>query len=101
MPGDAHVVLQVQGQLKIVAPIAPIHAVLREYRVFKEYSKPLKVPIDSIQYDDVGGDNQKVAGERRTRLIELVIKTPCKHKAKHLGLAGAGRHLYDKAPPGL
>ena len=99
--GDAHLVLDVQGQLKIVAPVAPVHAVAGDDRIFKENAQPLKILIDAIQHDDVGGNHQKVARKLRLRLIQLVIIAPGQRQAQHLGLAGAGRHFDHKTPPGF
>ena len=100
--GDAHLVLHVQGQLKIVAPVASVHAIVRQDRVvFQKDAQALKILIDAIQHDDVGGDHQKVARQPRLRLIQLVVKAPCQHQAEHLGLACAGRHFHHEAPPGL
>ena len=100
--GDAHLVLHVQGQLKIVAPVAPVKAVVGQDRVvFQKDAQPLKILVDAIQHDDVGGDHQKVARQARLRLIELVVKAPGQHQAQHFRLAGAGRHFHHEAPPGL
>src|SRR3990172_3024402 len=55
--GNAHVVLHMQGQLKIVAPVAPVYAVVRDYRVFKEDTQTLKIPVDSIQHYDIGSNH--------------------------------------------
>ena len=35
---DAHVVLNVQGKLKIISPVMPFVAVVRKNRVVEEYS---------------------------------------------------------------
>src|SRR5436190_574247 len=58
---DAHLVLHVQGQLKIVAPIPAVKSVFRQHRIPEEYVEPLEVLINAIQYDDVGSDDEKVA----------------------------------------
>ena len=99
--GDAHLVLPMQGQLKVVAPVAPVHAVVWNDRVLKENAQPLKISVNAVQHDDVGGDHQKVARQPRLGLVQFVVETPSQHQAEHLGLAGAGRHLDHKAPPGL
>ena len=100
--GDAHLVLYVQGQLKIVAPVAPVDAVVGQDRiVFQKDAQALKIFVDAVQHDDVGGDHQEVARKRRIRLVEFVVEAPGQHQAQHLGLAGAGRHFHHEAPPGL
>ncbi len=101
MPGDAHVVLHVQGQLEIVAPVAPVHAVVRNDRVIKKYSQPLKILVYAVKHDDVRRDYQKVTRQPGVRLVKFVIEAPCKRKAHNLGFAGAGRHLYYETPPCL
>src|ERR1035437_10317089 len=44
--GDVHVVLQVQGQLKIVAPVAPVYTVVGQDRVvFQKDAQALKILV--------------------------------------------------------
>src|SRR5579859_1625701 len=62
--GDTNVVLDVEGQLEIVAPVVAIEAVVRQNRVvFQENAKALKILVDAVKDDDVRGDDQEVAGE--------------------------------------
>ena len=98
---DAHLVLAVQGQLEVVPPVAAVHAVVGDYRIIEEDAQPLEIPMDAVQHDDVGRDNQKVPRQFRFRLVELVVEAPGQYQAQYLGLAGAGRHLDDVAAPRL
>ena len=90
-----------QGKLKIVPPVAPVHTVVRQNRVFKKDAQPLKILVDAIKHDDVRGDHQKITRQLRVRLIKFMKIAPCQHQAHHLGLAGACSHLHHKAPPGF
>jgi len=47
-PGDAHLVLPVQGQLKIVAPVAPVQAIVGQDRIIKENAQTLKILVDAV-----------------------------------------------------
>ena len=100
-PGDGDLILLVQGELKIIAPVAAVHAVVREHRILEEDPKSLKVSIDAVEHDDVGRDDQKVARQLGVRLVEPVEETPRQRKAEHLGLAASGSHLDYKTPPCL
>ena len=59
-PGDAHLVLQMQRQLKIVAPVAPVKPVVRQHRIVEEDTQALEIPVNAVQHDDVGRDHQKL-----------------------------------------
>ena len=61
---DAYIILKVQGELEVIAPILAIHAIIRQYRVLKKDTQAIKVFIDSIQHNDVGGNHQKIARQR-------------------------------------
>ena len=94
---DAHVVLDVQGELKIVAPVAAVVAVVRQDRVVEEDPQAVEVGAQAVEHDDVGRDDEEVARERRVRLVELVEEAPGDEQREHLRLAGAGRHLQRRS----
>ena len=58
---DPHFVLNVQRHLKVIAPILPGMAVVREHGVVEEDAQPVEVGAQAIEYDDVGRDQQEVA----------------------------------------
>ena len=60
---DAHIILQVQSKLEVIPPVLTIHAVIGQHRVFKKYAQPVKVLVDAIQHDDVGRNDQEIAGQ--------------------------------------
>ena len=96
---DAHVVLNVQGDLKVVAPVAARVAVVGQHRIVEEDAQPVEVGAQAVKHDDVRGDQQEVARQRRVRLVELVEVAPGDQQRQHLGLARAGGHLDDVARP--
>ena len=77
---DAHLVLNVQRQLEIVAPVMAVVAVVRQYGIVEENAQSLEILIDAVQYNDVGSDNEKVARQRRIRLIKPMKETPGQHQ---------------------
>lgn len=70
--GYPDLILSMQGQLKIITPVVTVITIIRQYRVVKENAQPLKILVNAIQHNDVGRDNQKIAGKLRIRFIELV-----------------------------
>ena len=100
-PRDAHLVLLVQGKLKVVPPVAPAVAVLRQHGILEEDAQPLEVVINPVEDDDVGRDHQEVARQLGVGLVQLVEEAPRQRETHHLGLAAARRHLDHVAPPAL
>ena len=99
--GDAHLILHVQPQLKVVPPVAAVEAVVGQHRVGEEDPQPAKILVQPVEYDDVGRNHEKVARQCGVRLIQFVEIAPRQHQAEHLGLAAAGRHFHHEAPPRL
>src|SRR6266853_2653549 len=104
VPGGAshaHVILHVQRQLEVIAPVATAYAVVGKGRVLKKNLETLKVLVDTVQHDDVRRNYQEIACQVRIWFVEFVIKAPDQNKAQQLGLAGSGRHFYDEPAPSL
>ncbi len=100
-PDDPHVVLNVQSDLKIVAPVPPGKAVVGQHRIVEEEFQAVEIRAKAVEHDDVRGDEKEVAGEVGVRLIELVEIAPRDQERQDLGLAGAGRHFQDETRPRL
>ena len=96
---DAHVVLQVQGELEVVAPIATGVAVVRQHGVGEEDAQAVEVGAQPVEDDDVRCDQQEVPGERRIRFVESVKEAPRDEERQHFRLAGARGHLDNVARP--
>jgi len=61
---DAHIILHMQADLlKIIMPASASYAIVGQDGVIKKDFQPLKILSDSIEYDDVGSDYQKVSGK--------------------------------------
>src|SRR4029077_14313003 len=61
--GDADVVLNVKSELEIGAPVVAVIAVVgKDGIVFQKDAQALKILVDTIEDDDVGGDDQEIAG---------------------------------------
>lgn len=98
---DAHVILNVERNLEIVAPILAGITVIRQHRVAEENAQAVEVRPEAVEHDDVRRDEKEIPRERRARLIELVEVAPRHEEREHLGLSGPGRHFHDEARPGL
>jgi hypothetical protein len=95
------VVLNVQRDLEVVAPIAAIVTVGRQHRIVKEDPQTVEVRPQAIEDDDVGGDDEKVARKARFCLVDPMKKAPRNQERQNLRLACSGRHLQDVAWPVL
>ncbi len=73
---DAHVVLDVQGELEIVLPVAAVVTVVGQDRVVEEDPEAVEVGPQAVEHDDVRRDDQEVARQRRVRFIQLVKEAP-------------------------
>ena len=100
-PDDAHVVLNVQCDLEIIAPVVAGVAVVGQHRIIEEDAQPVEISAEPVEHDDVGRDQQEVARQRGIRLVELVEVAPGHQQRQHLGLACAGGHLDHEARPVL
>jgi hypothetical protein len=98
---DADVVLDVQRELEIIAPVATLVSVGWEDGIVEENFEPVEVGAEAIEDDDVGRDDEEVAGESGVGLVKPVEETPRDEQGENLGLPGAGRHLQDVARPVL
>ena len=62
-PERPDLVLQVQGDLEVVAPVAALVAVVGQHRVVEEDPKSVKISTQAVEHDDVRRDQQDVARE--------------------------------------
>ena len=77
IPHHAHIVLNVQRELKIIAPVAAFVTIVRQDRVVEEDAQSIEVGAQAVKDDDVRRDQKKIARERRVGFVELVKKAPC------------------------
>ena len=96
---DAHVVLDVQRHLKVIAPVLPRVPVVGQHRIVEEDAQAVEVSAQPVEHDDVGCDQQEVARQRRAGFIRLVKIAPGHQQREHLGLASASGHLDHEARP--
>ena len=76
LTNETDVVLDVEGELEIVAPVATRIAVGREDGVVEENTEPVEVGAEAIEDDNVGRDNEEISRERGIALVEAVEETP-------------------------
>ena len=72
----AHVVLQMHGELEILAPVAAGGAVVGQHRIREKNAQPVEIGAQAVEHDDVRRDQEKVSRERRTGLVETVEEAP-------------------------
>jgi hypothetical protein len=72
----AHIVLNVQRKLKIIAPVLPGMAVVRQNGVIEEDFQPVEVSTQAIKHNDVRGDHEEVPRQLGCGFIELVEEAP-------------------------
>src|SRR3989344_1901744 len=95
----AYLVLNVERHLEVILPVLPLKAVLRNHRIAREDTQPVKICSEAIEHDDVGRYNEKVPRQIRIDLVELMVVAPRKDEAEHFRLAASRRHLDDIAHP--
>ena len=95
----AHFVLDVERDLKIVAPVAALVAVVRQNGIVEKDFEPVKIRAQPFQDDDVGRDDEKIPGQRGIRLVKFVEITPRDEQRQDFGFARAGRQLQNVARP--
>jgi hypothetical protein len=95
----SYVVLDVQRDLKVVAPVAAVVPVGWQYRIVEKDPQAVEVRPQSIENDDVGRDDEEVAREARVRLVEPMKEAPRNQERQDLCLARAGGHLQHIAWP--
>ncbi len=98
---EAHVVLDVESELEIVAPVAAVGAVGRQHGVVEEDAQAVEVGAEAVQHDDVGRDDEEVAREGGVGFVKFVEEAPGEQERDDLGLARPGCELEDIARPVL
>jgi hypothetical protein len=93
---DADFVLNVQGQLKIVAPVAAVESVFGQDGIVKEDLQALEVLVNAVKDDDVRSDDEKVERQPGIGFVQLVEETPGESQAEHLGLPAPVAILITK-----
>ena len=58
---DTDVVLDVERDLEIVAPVSSVVAVVGKNRVVEEDARSVEVRAQALQHDDIGRDDEEVA----------------------------------------
>ena len=92
-PHNAHIVLDMQGELKVVAPVLPGVAVVRQHGIIEEYLEAIEIRTQTIEHDDIGGDQKEIARQRGVRLVKLVEVAPGDQQRKYLRLARTRSHF--------
>ena len=74
---NPNVVLDVEGDLEIIAPIAPLNAIVRKDWVIEENFQAIEVSAEAVKNNNVGGDDQEIAGQRGICFVGFMKKAPC------------------------
>ena len=98
---DAHIVLDVERELEVVAPVPPLAAIWRQDGIVEENLQPVEIRTQAIEDNDVRRDDEEVPRKHRVRFVELVEETPGDEQREDFRLARAGRHFQDVPRPVL
>src|SRR5450759_3594862 len=60
---DPHIVLDMQSDLKVIAPVAAVVSVVGENRIVEENLQAIEIRPEAIQHHDVWRDKQEISGE--------------------------------------
>ena len=96
---DADIILDVERDLKVIPPIPPLVSIVGEDRVIEEDLEAVEVRPQTVQHDDVGGDQEEIPGKRRTGFICPVKVTPSHQERKNLGFARARCQFQNISRP--
>ena len=96
---NSNVVLDVQGELEVIAPIAPLVAIVRQNGVVEKYLETIEVGPQSVKDDNIGCDNKKIARQFRINLVQFVKETPSDEEREDFGFPGACRHFQNVTRP--
>lgn len=69
---DAHVVLDMEGELKIVPPVAALVTIAGQGRVVEENPEAVEIGPQAVEHDDVRRNDQEVARQRGVSLVKFV-----------------------------
>ena len=98
---ESDIVLDVQRELEIVAPVAARVAVGRKNGVVEEDLEPVEIGTKAVEDDDVGCDEEEVPRKRGVGFVKAVKEAPCDEERENLRFAGAGREFEDVTRPVL
>ena len=95
----ANVVLNVERELEIVAPVASFVAIAGQDRVVKENTESIEVGSQAVENNDVRRDDEEVARKRGVRFVELMEEAPSDKQREDFRSSGACRHFQNVARP--
>src|ERR1700690_813742 len=73
---DGHIILNVQGHLKIILPVLPFVAIIWKDGIIEENFQAVEIGTETVKHDDIGSDQQEVRSELRIYFIEFVEVAP-------------------------
>jgi hypothetical protein len=98
---ETDIVLEVERELEVVAPVSAVVPVGRENGIVEEDLQAVEIGAEPVEDDDVGRDDEEVARESGVGLVAPVKEAPRDQEREDLGLAGAGREFEHVARPVL
>jgi hypothetical protein len=90
---DTDVVLDVERELEIVAPVLTLVAVVGQDGVGEEDFQAVEVGAEAVENDDVRGDDEEVPGERGIEFVKFVEEAPRDEQGEDFCFSSSCRHL--------
>lgn len=88
-----------ESDLEVVAPVASGVAIVGEDGVVEEDFQAVKIGTEAVEDDNVGRNEEEIAGERGAGFVEAVKKAPCDEEREDFGFARASGEFEDVAGP--
>ena len=73
---DPHIVLNMQRDLEIVAPIPAFMTVVGQDRIVEKDLEPIEIRPQAIEYDDIRRDQKKIARKGGVGFVKSVEVAP-------------------------
>ena len=96
---DAHVVLDMECELEVVAPVPALMPIVGQDRIVEENFEAVEVGPQAVENDDVGRDDEEVPRKLRAGFVDLVKEAPRDEERKNFGFSGAGCQFQHVTRP--
>jgi len=93
--------LDVQGQLKVIPPVAALVSIAGQNGVIEKDPEPIEIGPQSIEHNDVWCNDKEVGREVGIGFIQLMKEAPGDEEGEYFGFSGSSRHFQHVAGPVL
>jgi len=96
---DANVVLEMESELEIVAPVLASGAVFWQDRVVEKDLQAVEVGAQPVENNNVWRNEEEVSRKGGVSFVETMEEAPSDEEGEHLGLTGTSSEFEHVAGP--